>query len=122
MNVFHFCSALIRIIGQTLENNHFSGISFIRSFYSSTAYLISFQNIHAGSAVGCRALQGTELDGTCLAANLAGDVACEIVCRAGELFVSERIDKVYALSQFAYISSVREPDSFGNSDKLRKVF
>ena len=45
VNIFYFCAALVRIVGQTLENNHFAGIPFICSLDGSTAYLISFQDI-----------------------------------------------------------------------------
>ena len=46
VDVFYFCSALIRIVRQTLENYHFAGISFISCFDSGTAYLISLKDIH----------------------------------------------------------------------------
>ena len=52
VNVFYLCAALIRIIGQSFENNHLSGISFICGFDSGAAYLISLQDIYTGCTVG----------------------------------------------------------------------
>lgn len=106
MHILNFCSTLVRVVGQTFEHNHLSGIPFVRSFHSRAAYLVSFQNINTGRAVGSGTLQRTELNGAGLAADLAGNKAGQIICRTGKLFVTEGIYKVNALSQFADIPSV----------------
>ena len=116
VNILYFCSTLIRIIGQTFENNHLSGISFIGSLDSSAAYLRCFQNIDTGCTVGCGTLERTQLNGTGLASELACNIACKVIRCTGELLMSESIYKVYALAKFAYIAAVRETDTFGNSD------
>ena len=46
--VFDLCAALIWVIGEPLQDDHFAGVAFICSFYRRTAYLISFQNIYSG--------------------------------------------------------------------------
>ena len=112
MHILYFSSALIRVVGQSFENDHLSGIPFIGSLNSGASYLISFQDIHTGRAVGSGALQRTELNGAGLAADLAGNKTCEIIGCSGELFVTECIYKVNTLSQFTYITSVFQPDSF----------
>ena len=81
MNILYFCSALIRIVGQTLENDHFTGISLVSRFDGSAAYLICFQDIHAGCTVGSGALKRAQLDGAGLASDLACNIACKIGCR-----------------------------------------
>ena len=62
--------------------------------------------------MGCRALKRTQLDCAGLAADFTCNIACQIICRTGKLFVSERIYKVDALSELAYIAAVRKPDAF----------
>lgn len=111
VNIFYFCAALVRIVGQTLKDNHFAGIPLIRSLDGSTAYLISFQDIHAGCTMGSRALKRTQLNCTGLAADLACNITCKIICRSGELFVSESVYEIDTLAQLAYITSVSKADS-----------
>src|SRR5699024_3895180 len=55
-------------------------------------------------------------NGAGLASDLSCDVACEIIRCAGELFVPECVDEVNALSELAYIASVRQADPFGYGD------
>lgn len=116
MNVLYFCSALIRVVRQTLDDNHLAAVSLVRSFYRSAAYLVSFQDVHTGSAVGSGSLQGAQLNGTGLAADIPGNIACQIIGSTGKLLVAKGVNKVDALSQLAYITSVVQTDSFGNSD------
>ena len=54
--IFYFCAALIRVIGNTFEYYHLSGITFICSLYCCSSDLGSFQDVHAGRTVGGRAL------------------------------------------------------------------
>ena len=72
--------------------------------------------------MGSGALQRAQFDRAGFAAEFAGDIACKIVCSSRKLFVTERIDKINALSEFAYISSVGETDSLRNSDNNRRFF
>ena len=116
VDVLYFRSALVRVIGQSLENDHLPGIAFVRCFDCSAAYLISFQDIHTGCAVRSRALQRTQFDRTGLSSDLTCDITCQIICSSGELFVTERVHKVDALSKFAHIAAVRKADPFGNGN------
>ena len=78
MHVFYFCSALVWIIGQSLEHHHLAGIAFIRCLYSRAAYLVCFQDVHSGSGMGCGTLQRAEFDRTGLAADLSCDQPCKV--------------------------------------------
>ncbi len=56
VDVFYFCAALVRIIGDPFEDHHFPGITLIRSFYRRSSYLEGLKDIHPGGTVGSGAL------------------------------------------------------------------
>ena len=70
---------LIRIVGNPLQDHHFSGISFVGCLYGRTAYLVGLDDIDPGNQMGSGSLKCGKLDAPCLAPQLVGDPAGQVV-------------------------------------------
>ena len=106
MHIAQIRSGLVGVVREARQDNHLAGIALVRSLNGSAADLERLQDINTGCQMGGGSLHGAQLNASGLAADLLGEAARQIIGCAGELLVSECVNKVNAVCQLAYIPAV----------------
>ena len=127
MDIVQINGAQIRILADSLEDRHHSGLALSGSLCGSAARCESFVDVGQGSDVGTCSLKSGELDRASLQAGLLGDDPAEVGSRAAQLFVAECVDGKNRAAGFADELAVSSRDTLGNRDDdgtlgLRQIF
>ena len=99
MDISKVCGGLVRVIGETFDDDHLTGIALVGCLHGGTADLESFQNVDSGCQMGGRSLHGAKLYGSRLAANLLSQTAGKIVRGACELLVAEGVYEIHTVGE-----------------------